>query len=203
MATTNTPAEEIKDGPIGDNIDDETPVDFADSAVDTTGFEEAQIGFPPYFKPNEGRTVKFRPVALDTRDARFFRWVAEASHNIACWTGPKDDAEPVLVHAGEYFTLSVYASLPLEKFIGEEIICTVKTKRDIHDGQTVWVWSVKVKPETKQRLELAAKAKMEKQLAESGGTLENVYNMAQQSKMLADQAMKEAKRTGGGPRLGK
>jgi hypothetical protein len=197
MATTNTPAEEIKDGPIGEPSDDETPVDFVDSEVDTSGFEEAQIGFPPYFKPIEGRTIKFRPVALDTRDARFFRWVCEASHNIACWTGPKDDAEPVLVRSGEYFTMSVYASLPLEKFIGEEIICTVKSKRDIHDGQNVWIWSVKVKPETKARLELAAKAAMEKRLAESGGSLENVYSMSQQSKQIAEQAMKDAKRTGG------
>ena len=195
MATTK---EEIKDGPIGDTSEDEA-VEFVDSDVTDDGFVQEQVGFPPYFKPIEGRKIKFRPISIDMRDARFFRWVCEASHNIACWTGPKDDAEPVLVRAGEFFTMSVYASLPLERFLGEEIIAIVKSKRDIHDGQSVWIWNVLVKPEVKKNLELKAKAKLEKQLAEIGanGELDNVYEMAKNSKLLAEKQIKEAKQIGG------
>jgi hypothetical protein len=125
---------------------------FEDEAFDDAGTEEEQIGFPPYWSPASGRRLKIRVTAFDQRDPTFPRWVVQATHDVACQSGPSDEAEPRLVKKGEFFSMSLYAALPLQKYVGEEVIVECKDNRDIGSGKTLWVWSLRCTPEVKARV---------------------------------------------------
>jgi hypothetical protein len=171
---------------------------FEDEAFDDSGTEEEQIGFPPYWTPSEGRKLKVRVTALDQRDPEFVRWIVQATHKVACQSGPADESEPRLVQAGEFFSMSMYAGLPLQRYIGEEVVITCKEERDIAGGKTFWVWSVKVTPEVKARVaaRLAERAQLLNQSTEQNPLLmmgDDLYAQTQAQKARIQEALKAAK----------
>lgn len=150
---------------------------------DVSMFEEAnewveqQTGFPPYWNPaidektGKGNGFRATVMALDARDPDFQRYVLQAKQPLRCANGPAEDAEAVLVGAGEYFTCSDYAALPLSDFFGEEVVVLTKKKRklaataDNAQKRDLWVFRILTSPETSMRLQ-AAREKQAKALAE-------------------------------------
>jgi len=128
--------------------------------------EEERIGFAPYWNPEAGAYFMAVPVGRDDRDPEFVRILFRALHDILCFRGPADAQEPVIVHAGEEFSTSVYYALkePFDLYIDNcdfevplrvQALETVKTsnKRD------VWRWKVATTPEVKKKLD-AVRAKI-------------------------------------------
>lgn len=138
------------------------------------GWEAEQIGFPPYWnprmefidpnnarkgmKPGTGNSFLGTVVNRDERDEHFHRYVIQASRAIRCQNGPSDDAEEVIVQKGEFFTLSTYASLPLENYFGMEVYVTPIQKRKIKDDpetgepRDLWRFKLMVSPASKKLL---------------------------------------------------
>jgi hypothetical protein len=127
------------------------------------GWEEEQTGFPPYWNPSPGKAFRGVVLGLDEKDPDFPRYAFKATDQVICARGPADDAEEVIVKAGEFFTCSGYAALPLQRYIGFEVFVVAKSKRDIKGGKELWEFSLKIHPEEKKKL-LALEAK---RLAES------------------------------------
>jgi len=117
-------------------------------------FTDEQVGLPPYWNPEVGRKFKATVVGIDDKDPNFNRFILRASHGIRCQRGPAEDAETLLVKAGQYFTCSLYAALPLQRFIGfEVIVICVKLREGVtKDGFDVWEFRVLTDEETKAQL---------------------------------------------------
>jgi hypothetical protein len=80
----------------------------------------------------------------------WIRWVLQATKfDIPCEQGKSDAQERMIVKCGEFFTMSEYASLPLERFFGLEVVGIVKGKRPIDGGKTLWSFRVMVDKDTK------------------------------------------------------
>jgi hypothetical protein len=127
---------------------------------ETANFQEEQIGFPPYWTPEEGKKVYARVVDFDDSDPEFLRYVMQAGHDIDCQRGPSDAREEVTVHKGEFFTMSQYASLPLGKYLDIPVLIQVKEKRKIDGGKTMWVFSLSVSEQAKKILAARRQANM-------------------------------------------
>lgn len=129
------------------------------------GWEEEQVGFAPYWNPEEGKFFYGKVVARDERDPDFMRYLVQALMPHQCKRGAADDAEDVLVGTNEYFSISVYYSLSepfdfaLENFTAKgdpmpmkvTAIKKVKTKA----GQPCWTWKMHLPPEYKKKLQAA------------------------------------------------
>src|ERR1051325_10393128 len=130
--------------------------------VDTppAGWVDEQTGFPPYWSPVEGASFRGTVMARDNRDPDFHRYVIRSSTAIECAQGPADEAEPVQVAPGELFSLSTYAALPLDDYMGFEVFVTAKNKRKIQGGkQDLWVFKLMVSPDTKAKVLALRQAK--------------------------------------------
>ncbi len=124
-------------------------------------FVEEQTGMPPYWTPdeeahNEGVIQGFyaRVIGRDDGDPAFPRFVLQAGQDMTAMQGGGDDAHEVDVPKGGFFTCSVYAGLPLERYIGIPVIVQVKAKRAINTKQgrrTIWDWTLRV-PESAQKI---------------------------------------------------
>lgn len=125
-----------------------------DFDIDEDSYSDEQVGLPPYWNPEVGRKFKARVVGLDEKDPDFPRYQLVASHAIRCHKGPAKDAETVEVGRGQYFTCSVYAALPLDRFMGEEVIVICVRLREgvTKEGFDVWEFRVLTDKETKKRL---------------------------------------------------
>lgn len=149
--------------------------DFFPSDAEFDSWEEEHIGFPPYWNPELGIKLVARVISLDMRDENFHRWVLQATrHNIKCAMGPAEDAEEVTVKPGELFTCSAYAGLPLDLFVGMEIMLNVKNKRKLSGNavsggvkRDLWVFEVKVSPADKKLLAERKASLTAKQLEDS------------------------------------
>lgn len=125
-------------------------VNVVDPGVDLDALEkefvEQQVGFAPYWNPFIGGRFYATPEAIDIDkdDPDFIRYVLKSHINLTCYTGPADDAKEVLVKAGDYFTISAYAKLPLQKFIGVPVMAKVIAELDIGKGKTMWDFEVRV-----------------------------------------------------------
>lgn len=154
MAKNNKNERETAQTSSGAEYDQETGeiIDVLPEGVEE-GLERENVGFPPYWTPAEGKKLWARPVAIDQRDPKFWRYVLEAGHRTACQVGPADEDEKVAVEKGELFTMSVYAGLPLERFFGEWVLITCTKKRELKSSdQKMWVFTCDVNKETKKRL---------------------------------------------------
>ena len=125
-------------------------------------WEEEQVGFAPYWGPAEMKWFYGQVVDKDERDPEFVRYLIRAGVDTQCQRGPVEDAEEVLVKAGEYFTISVYYSLQgafdfyLETGIKPWMkVTAIKTTETSKSGRTVWHWKLVVSPEDKKRLNAA------------------------------------------------
>lgn len=126
-----------------------------------TGWEEEQVGFPPYWNPSHvGNALIAKVIMRDERDPSFVRYILQAvKFPLVCKKGPSEDAEQVIVQPGEFFTMSAYAALPLERFFDLEVVVKVANKRKLpgneaSDGvkRDLWEFKVLVSPESKKIL---------------------------------------------------
>lgn len=135
-----------------------------------------QTGLPPYWAADEevhkaGVAQGFyaRVIGRDDGDPTFPRYVVQAGMDTPCMKGGGDDAEPVIVKKGEFFTTSVYAGLPLERFIGVPVIVKVKDKRKINTKggpRTIWDFTVEVTPQVDKILAARRQAAAERAIAQ-------------------------------------
>jgi hypothetical protein len=125
------------------------------------GWSRQQVGFPPYWSPQrEGQPFFGRVVALDTRQEDFYRYVIQATKfPMYCRLGPADDAEKILVQPGDFFTVSNYASLPLEDFFDIEVIAIATKKRKLPGNEAskgvkrdLWMWDVRVESDKEKKI---------------------------------------------------
>ena len=130
---------------------------IVEEAPDLSRFtEEEVLGFPPYLSLSEGTKVAATVVGFDDGDPEFERWVFQASHNVKCNKGAKDEdtgeAETVIVKKGEFFSTSNYAQLRLHQYIGVEILLFVKQKVKLAGGKTMWELGLKLTSEGKAQM---------------------------------------------------
>ena len=131
-------------------VDADAMIDDID--FDVAQWESEQIGFPPYWNPGEGKKFLARVIARDERDPTFVRYVLQAQCKHLCQKGPADDAEPCEVKAGEFFTCSVYAALPLSEYFGVVCLVTTLKKRKLAataenpQKRDMWDFNLKVAP---------------------------------------------------------
>lgn len=123
--------------------------------IDFSAFQEEQVGFPPYWNPEEGKQFYALPISRDERDPDFHRYVLQAFQDVDCQIGPSDDAETVKVKKGEFFTCSTYAALPLELYALAKtpVLVSVKKKRELKGNKELWIFSVALAPADKKRLD--------------------------------------------------
>lgn len=117
-------------------------------------FQEEQISFPPYWDVGDNKWFYGMVVAVDDRDAEFVRYVVQAERPIMCKQGSKKkkESEDVEVKPGEFFTLSAYSGLPLDRYIGVKVLVRVTGKKDVGQPQPMWTFSLHVSPEDKKML---------------------------------------------------
>lgn len=127
-----------------------------DALPEFKDFEEEQLAFPPYWEAGEGKWFYAMIVACDDRDKNFVRYVAQAEMPLECAKGAKKgksaNYEKIVVQKGEFFTLSAYAGLPLDRYIGIRVLVKTKGQRDVGQPQPMWDFSLKVSPEDKKIL---------------------------------------------------
>ena len=149
----------------------------ANKPVDTTGWSKEQIGFDPYWTPEEGKRFVGTLLMRDERDPAFVRYQFRAEMDVECQRGPAADGQMVHVAKGETFNISMYAAL--EKTLDEyvnfsddtgtlvmvEII--VKVPVTTKNQPKCWQFDANVPPATKALLN-AWRSEHKKALA--GGT---------------------------------
>lgn len=129
------------------------------------GWEDEQTGFPPYWAPRGvGDSFKGIVLYLDERDPKFKRWTLRATVDLECQSGPSEDAEPRTVRAGEFFTISEYAALPMAPYMGIEVWVQVRAWREgVGQGEGMWDWKLKISPESRRIVQ----ARIDQQLADA------------------------------------
>lgn len=139
-------------------------------------FEKAQTSFPPYWNPADHAAdpktddgwVHARFLGTDDSDPEFQRHVFLALGPVGCKQGSaKHNTEvPVTVNEGELFTVSLYATFRISRFVNEELWfrCIGQKKANTPAG-FVWDFDVRV-PKGKAALASGEQAKA--QLPASG-----------------------------------
>lgn len=126
-------------------------------------FVEEQVGFAPYWEPEEGKRFYAILAGVDMADPNFLRYSFTAAKDTECFTGPADEQVPVTVHEGETFTCSVYAQLRdrFDEYLGllaEGVIipilvtCIGKSDKKTQAGFNFWKFKISVSQENKQLL---------------------------------------------------
>jgi hypothetical protein len=126
-----------------------------DSLPEFQNFEEEQISLPPYLELKEvGQWFYAMPVFLDDKDPEFIRFIMKAEMPTKCQRGSrkKGENEPVLVNKDEFFTLSAYTGLPLDRYIGVPVLVKYIGDKDVGRPQLMKEFSLKVSPEHKKML---------------------------------------------------
>lgn len=122
---------------------------------------EQSVGLPPYWTPGEqpvGRWFKGIPMMLDNKDPNFIRYHIQASLATKCFTGPVAEAQEVICQPGEIFSVSAYAGLPLDDYLGFEVGVLIQSHRqlpptpEIKDTRNFYTWIVKVSPEVHRNM---------------------------------------------------
>ena len=134
------------------------------------GWEKEATGFPPYWSPEPGKMFKGRVISFDRdeeNDGAFPRFTILATSPAQCARGPADDQVEVQVNAGELFNVSSYVQLPLENYLGCEVLVRAKDQRPLAGGRTTWDFDLMCSPETK-RLVAERQAKL---LAEANAAI--------------------------------
>lgn len=129
------------------------PVMAQNQTAAPEGWEQEQTGFPPYWTPEEGATFRGTVIEFDPdteNDGGFPRFTLVSSGPLLCHQGPVDDQIEIMIKQGDRFNVSQYASLPLEEYLGFEVWAKAVSKRPISGGKSVWVFDLRVAPETKR-----------------------------------------------------
>lgn len=125
--------------------------------VPPEGWDKAQTSFPPYWEPKDNVVdpksndgwVNARFLGTDDSDPEFERHVFQALHDINCKQGSKKGKTvvDVPVHKGDLFTVSVYATFRISRFVNDEIWfrCIGEKPANTPSG-FVWDFDVRVPP---------------------------------------------------------
>lgn len=125
-------------------------------------WEEEQVGFPPYWKPEEVGRLIMGKVLMKDEDGMFPRYVLQAILPVKCQKGSaqSNTVQEVVVQPGQFFTMSVYAGLPLDRFFDVGVVIRVTGERMLpateeSDGKPrdLWEWTVLVHPNDKAKLD--------------------------------------------------
>lgn len=141
---------------------------------DFSGWEERQVGFAPYWEPEAGQKFFGQVIDFDDRDEKFHRYLCVAGGPLDCFTGSEEQGTKTAkrVNKGDTFTISVYAQLKeeFELYLSAPfpVPVLVEAKEKIKGGKGhVWLYTVKVAPETNEKLR-AFKAKMRTEALKGG-----------------------------------
>ena len=132
-----------------------------DALPEFQNFEEEQISLPPYLEiSTKGQWFYGMPVFLDDKDPDFVRYIIKAEMPTKCQRGSRKKGENVecIVAKDEFFTVSAYSGLPLERYIGVRCLVKYIEDKDVGQPQPMKVFSLKVSPEDKKMLTKDRKA---------------------------------------------
>jgi hypothetical protein len=129
-------------------------------------WSEEQIGFAPYWKPQEGKWFFGAPIAIDMRDPKFVRYQFIAGADTPCQRGPSEEdderSEQVMVKKGETFSLSVYYSLRdvFDEYLrygaetGKPVLVRVDALKTVptKNQPKCWQFKARISPEQKAAL---------------------------------------------------
>ncbi len=143
---------------------------------DFSNWSEEQIGFAPYWTPEEGESVAFTVLSRDERSEDFHRYICRAEQNqVQCYRGKSANAEEVIVKRGEQFTMSIYDSLDepfmfyLASGLSPRLRLTAKEKVPTGNaGREVWKWTLLVDPAVKPQLDALRAGHVAKQMTNGG-----------------------------------
>lgn len=125
--------------------------------------------FPPYWTPAEGKAFIASVIDVDARDPEFVRYTFVATHPVVCHRGDTENQEETTVAAGERFSVSNYFSLPLDEYMGLGPVAILVTGKDkLKNGNTMWLWKVRLSPAQKAQLVGVREAKHKAALAAKG-----------------------------------
>jgi hypothetical protein len=119
-------------------------------------WNETLTGFPPYWLPEAGAKWAGSVIMKD-ESGDFERYVVRATRPVMCQKGSGDEQERVLVKAGEFFTLSMYSNLQLERFIGLGELIVICKGQITAKTPAGFVWAFRVFPSPATERALAAK----------------------------------------------
>lgn len=164
-----------------DSIGSVSDVDF--NSV-TEGFIDEQTGYPPYWAPIEngkqdgnGHDLSdswFKGLLIgkdDREGADFVRYTFIASIPLVCKEGPADEAKEVKVNPGQFFSCSAYAALPLERYIGHEVVVKAERKRPLKGNKDLWVFRLLIGKKDAAALRAAEKRVLEQARAQKNAEL--------------------------------
>ncbi len=122
------------------------------------GYTEVNLTFPPYWKPTIGQGFRATVLYRDEREESFPRYVLQSATKLDCRKGPVDDGEIITIQQGMNFSIGVYASLPLERFFGLELVAIAtgmqrlpaNKNRDI--PYDMWQFRTMVNPEVMKKI---------------------------------------------------
>jgi hypothetical protein len=137
----------------------------SDLETETANYQSEQISFPPYWKPEVGKIFLALVLSLDDRDPDFHRYVLQTMHPLPCERGDKHNKEDVIVDKDDFFTTSVYAGLPLDRYIGFKVLVKVTGTRDVGQPQDMFVFDLKLSPQDKNLLSEERRARAAKAIA--------------------------------------
>lgn len=124
------------------------------------GWAKASVGFAPYLKLNGVGDCFFgKLAAVDNSNPEFPRYIIEALEApIECQRGPVASPEQVTVEPGDFFTVSKYAGLPIERFLDIPAFYKIKSTRVVPGNENhkmateMFEWDVMVSGESKKLL---------------------------------------------------
>jgi hypothetical protein len=156
----NDTKKHAKNSGVSDHTDPEAALLMTnpDAMPDFSGWEEEQLAFPPYLNMEppsgdfKGSWFHALVITLDDRDPQFPRYVLQAATPLHCLQGKKEEQVDVLVKSGEFFTVSTYSGLPLERYVGVHVLVKCIGTRKVDQPQPMKVFQLKVSPEDKKLL---------------------------------------------------
>lgn len=132
-ANGETPSTEKKDAIATVSSDASLAgLDPALQALIPKNFVETDIGFPPYWKADVNKGFRGIILGFDDRDPDFVRiHIENTGPALDCQRGPVDDGVVSTVQPGRIFTIGKFGALPLEGFIGVEVVALCVGKRKL------------------------------------------------------------------------
>jgi hypothetical protein len=175
-------------------------IDPALAALIPQEFVETEIGFPPYWKAAVNKGFRGIILGYDDRDPDFIRiHIENSGPPIDCQRGPVDDGVISTVSTGRIFTISKFGALPLEQYIGVDVVVLCVGSRKLPGNEAsrnvprdLFEWRVFVSKDVENLLR-SRRAQEREQLAK--------LQQEARTKMLAEianiNARKLAEKTGG------
>lgn len=152
---------------IKNSKNESSVVDVNGDLLNFAEWSEEQIGFAPYWAPEETEEGQDKPyfvghiVARDERNPEMVTFLFQALQEVQCLRGPREERNVVNVAKGEYFSVSVYRGLEgtfiqyLESGINPPIYVQARNKSKVKSDpkRTFWNFTLKVPQNFKLQLD--------------------------------------------------